>query len=177
MGTYSDDHGCIRDNIDNCSVLQRASANSPFGLTQLRCFIDLFVQSDVHSNWFAQLILVFYVKPDGVAETNEELKFVQDFEITAPVDEIGSVTQILSVRAADYEIDRSINFDPKRFDLVEATEWHGIVLPFSIASVYYVGKAKNIARLICLQIPLLSHIFHKSSFSRAEHSSATQTDL
>lgn len=98
LADYDENHGFIQDNIDICTVQQRFFADSPFGPRTSRRFSISLQQGDENSHWFSQVLLLFCVKLEGVAESMVELASVSYFEVTSPMERTYRAQRFLSLR-------------------------------------------------------------------------------
>lgn len=85
---YDDRHGCIEDNIYIDSTLQEVFADRSLKLKRSCLFSVVLVRGDGIFYWFSQVLLLSLVSWDGVAESAEELAFVQYLEVTPSVNEL-----------------------------------------------------------------------------------------
>lgn len=85
---YDDNHACARSKTDIGNVLQGGYANSLILPTEFCHFIVVIMRGREYSRWFAQVLFLLREKSHGVAENEEEVVFVQYFEVKPPVAKI-----------------------------------------------------------------------------------------
>lgn len=82
--------------------------------------------------------LLYHVKSDGVAKSEEELAFLQYFEVTPLLHKIDREQHCLSLREeTKNKVDQSINFNSKHIGLVVAGLLYELFSCFFIVSVYH----------------------------------------
>ena len=151
----------LQDTVPHGLALQRVFADPSFGPGKVNRFSAISIRGDNESVWFAKVLLLFRMKIPSTEE--QQLAFVQYFEVTSPIDGVDDTLNCVCLRWAtddgkDYST--TVPTSPR----IEVGEWYGIIPFSSISSVHHIVRGNHPLPPLLPQLPWPCHQFYINRF-------------